>query len=118
MTPRLPPTHAPDCLGADIVGAAGPVGMISASQEERVRGMRLVPLATVMLACAAVALLSAAQGTPEQRAACQDDAMRLCGQFVPDVQQITACMHGKRRYLTARCRAVFDSGSKRRRAGI
>ncbi|MCC6775110.1 MAG: hypothetical protein IT537_00480 [Hyphomicrobiales bacterium] len=61
---------------------------------------------------------AAAQGTPEQRAACQDDAMRLCGQFVPDVQQITACMHGKRRYLTARCRAVFDSGSKRRRAGI
>lgn len=59
-----------------------------------------------------------AQGTPEQRAACEDDAMRLCGQFVPDVQRITACMHGKRRYLTARCRAVFDSGSKRRRAGF
>ncbi len=59
-----------------------------------------------------------AQGTPEQQAACQDDAMRLCGQFVPDVQRITACMHSQRRYLTARCRAVFDASStKRRRAG-
>jgi hypothetical protein len=48
-----------------------------------------------------------AQGTPEQRAACEGDAMRLCGQYVPDVQRITACMHQKRRYLSPRCRAVF-----------
>lgn len=70
----------------------------------------------VGLALMAFCSPAAAQGTPEQRVACQDDAMRLCGQFVPDVQQITACMHGKRRYLSARCRAVFYTGSKRRRA--
>ena len=58
-----------------------------------------------------------AQGTPEQRAACENDAMRLCGQFIPDVQRITSCMAGQRRYLSVRCRAVFDGGSRRRRAG-
>jgi hypothetical protein len=50
---------------------------------------------------------ASAQGTPEQRAACEADAMRLCGQYVPDVQRITACMHQNRRYLSPRCRAVF-----------
>jgi type II secretory pathway component PulL len=61
----------------------------------------------------------AAQGTPEQRAACEGDAMRLCGDFVPDAQRITACMAQKRRLLSPRCRAVFDGGARKktRRAG-
>jgi hypothetical protein len=50
---------------------------------------------------------AAQQFTQEQRAACEGDALRLCGDHVPDVQRITACMHQKRRYLSARCRAVF-----------
>jgi hypothetical protein len=56
---------------------------------------------------------AAAQGTPDQRAACEADAMRLCQEFVPDVQRITACMSQKRRYLSPRCRVYF--GGKRRR---
>jgi hypothetical protein len=57
---------------------------------------------------------AAAQGTPEQRAACEGDAMRLCSAHVPDVQRITACMSQNRRNLSPGCRAVFDGGSKRR----
>jgi len=57
---------------------------------------------------------AAAQGSPQQRAACEGDAMRLCGAHVPDVQKITACMSRNRRSLSAACRAVFDGGSKRR----
>jgi hypothetical protein len=49
------------------------------------------------------------QWTPEQRAACEPDAMRLCNQYVPDVQRVTACMMHYRRYLSAACRKVFDS---------
>jgi type II secretory pathway component PulL len=64
-----------------------------------------------------MSLPAAAQGTPEQRAACQDDAMRLCNQYVPDVNRITACMSQKRRYLSARCRAVFGGGAKKKRGG-
>jgi hypothetical protein len=33
--------------------------------------------------------------TPEQQQRCQGDAMRLCGEFVPDVDRITACMIAK-----------------------
>ncbi len=50
---------------------------------------------------------AAAQGTPEQRAACENDALRLCQEFVPDVQRITACMSQKRRYLSPQCRVYF-----------
>jgi hypothetical protein len=55
---------------------------------------------------------AAAQGTPEQRAACEGDAMRFCNQYVPDVQRVTACMAQHRRYLSPRCRAVFQGGAK------
>jgi hypothetical protein len=55
----------------------------------------------------------AAQGTPQQRAACEGDAMRLCGNYVPDVQRITACMHAKRSQLSLRCRAVFGGARKK-----
>jgi hypothetical protein len=58
----------------------------------------------------------AAQGTPEQRAACQGDAQRLCGQFIPDVDRITSCMIQRQRYLSAACRSAMKSSTKRRRA--
>jgi hypothetical protein len=56
---------------------------------------------------------AAAQGTPEQRQACQPDAMRLCSDFVPDVDRITACMVKNRIRLSPACRAVFSSPSRR-----
>jgi hypothetical protein len=57
---------------------------------------------------------AAAQGTPEQRAACEGDAMRLCGQYGGDVQRITACMSQHRRYLSPQCRPYF-TGKRRGR---
>ncbi len=58
---------------------------------------------------------AAAQGTPEQRAACENDAMRVCGQFVPDVARITSCMRRNCRNLSARCRAAMHCGKRRGR---
>lgn len=45
--------------------------------------------------------------TPEQQQACTPDAMRLCGNFVPDVDRITACMIEKKSQLSAECRRYF-----------
>jgi hypothetical protein len=33
-----------------------------------------------------------AQGTPEQQEACKPDVFRLCGNFIPDVDRIVACL--------------------------
>ena len=46
--------------------------------------------------------------TPEQQQRCQGDAMRLCGEFIPDVDRITACMIAKKSQLSEGCRAVFN----------
>ena len=45
--------------------------------------------------------------TPEKQQACSDDAMRLCGAFVPDVDRITACMVQNKSQLSPGCRVYF-----------
>jgi hypothetical protein len=56
------------------------------------------------------------RGTPEQQQACQPDAMRLCSEFVPDVERITACMIKNRIRLSPPCRAVFTTSSHKRKS--
>ena len=63
----------------------------------------------VATALAFSALTSASYAySPEQQQMCQGDAMRLCGEFIPDVDRITACMIAKKPQLSEGCRAVFD----------
>lgn len=58
---------------------------------------------------------AAAQGTPAQRAACEQDAYRLCMEFVPDEPRIANCLSRKRMSLSPACRAMF-TGSRKARA--
>jgi hypothetical protein len=67
------------------------------------------------LALAFASPAAAQQSTPEQRAACEPDAMRLCNQYVPDVQRVSACMSHYRRYLSPACRAAFAGGARKKR---
>ena len=55
-----------------------------------------------------------AQGTPEQRAACEDEARWLCSNYIPDERAITACMTRNRRALSPRCRTMFGGDAKQR----
>ena len=56
---------------------------------------------------------AAQQWTPKQRAACEPDAMRLCNQYVPDVQRVSSCMSAYRRYLSPACRAFYGDHRKK-----
>jgi hypothetical protein len=47
--------------------------------------------------------------TPEQQQMCSGDAMRLCGEYIPDVDRITACMVRKYSQLSSGCQAVFEA---------
>jgi hypothetical protein len=51
-----------------------------------------------------------AQGSDAERQACTPDAMRLCGDAIPDVGKVTACMKAKYSQLSAPCRAVMRGG--------
>ena len=79
--------------------------------------LRPIIASAALMACAltfAPSPAAAQQWTPEQRAACEPDAMRLCQQYVPDVDRVRACMAHYRRYLSPACRAVFEGGAKRK----
>jgi hypothetical protein len=113
----------PSCLaGATVVAMLAGGQPISGGEStmkirtDRLHG-RLMMIVAALFGIALMSVPAAAQGTPEQRAACQGDAQRLCGQYVPDVDRITACMSQKRRYLSPGCRAVFSGGSKKKRSG-
>ncbi len=57
---------------------------------------------------------AAAQGTPEQRAACQDDAFRVCPDAIPDEARVRACFIKNRHRLSIACRRVMATASKGR----
>jgi hypothetical protein len=76
----------------------------------RLKGISLFRLAAMIGLAGAAAftpLPAAAQGSAQQQAACTPDALRLCGEFVPDVAKISACMGRKRAQLSPACRATM-----------
>jgi hypothetical protein len=61
----------------------------------------------ILFAVTALSTTSFAAGTHEQRRACRADAMKFCGEFVPNVDRITACMKKNVRKLSPLCRKQF-----------
>src|SRR5262249_37804936 len=59
------------------------------------------------LALAAPSAPAVAQGTPAQRAACEQDAYRLCSQYIPDERRTGNCLRRNRINLSPACRAMF-----------
>jgi hypothetical protein len=66
------------------------------------------------LALMVAATPAAAQGTPEQRAACEQDAYRLCSQYIPDERRTGNCLRRNRISLSPACRRLFSGGRGRR----
>jgi hypothetical protein len=48
-----------------------------------------------------------AQGTLSQQDACRPDVFRLCGNYIPDVGEIVACLRGNEARLSGACRQVM-----------
>src|SRR6202042_1039633 len=48
-----------------------------------------------------------AQGTADERQACEPDVNRLCSQFIPDRDKIILCLNQKVRELNPSCRGVI-----------
>ena len=60
------------------------------------------------------------RGTWEQQRACTPDVWRLCGEQIPDVDRIVACLRRNTPQLSSGCRAVFaqsDAPSRREDRG-
>jgi hypothetical protein len=81
--------------------------------------IRFMPLthwrvSLALLALAASPTPSFSQGTLEQRQACTPDVLRLCSAFIPNADEITACLGERNALLSDACRAVFEAGIKQR----
>lgn len=70
-------------------------------------------LAAASLSLALAVLVQPGTGfayTPEEQQACTPDAMNLCGEFIPNVDAITACMIRKKAQLSPQCAVFFRRG--------
>jgi hypothetical protein len=50
-----------------------------------------------------------AQGTMQQQSACEPDVFRLCGNYIPNVGEIVACLRGNEARLSQPCHQVMFS---------
>ncbi len=55
--------------------------------------------------------------TPEEQAACQPDAFRLCGSEIPNIDRVKACMLARRAQLSPECKRYFRPDTRRARRG-
>ena len=78
----------------------------------------LIPAAALLVAMASCGPADAAANkygvTPEEAAACQPDAVRLC-EGATDEDDIVACFRARREQLTPVCRRTFEHGLRKRR---
>ena len=77
------------------------------SQRRSFLGISLGAALSVALSIMGSSGAHAQQGTPEQQAACQPDVMRLCGNFIPDVDRIVACLKYNEPNLNPACHDVM-----------
>ena len=59
--------------------------------------------------------LSSRAETPDERQACENDAYRVCGAFIPDRDKVFACMASNQDRLSAPCREVMAHYSQPKR---
>jgi hypothetical protein len=64
-------------------------------------------LLTAMSAVLLPAIASAQGYTQQQEQLCSGDAFRLCGDAIPDVDRVTACMIARRDQLSPGCKVFF-----------
>ena len=71
--------------------------------------MLKIAIVAVALALSAAPSFAAGknQGSEEARRACTPDVFRLCSEFIPTADKITACLKAKQSQLSPACKAVF-----------
>lgn len=72
------------------------------------RTIGILALGTALAALSFAAFPTAGHAyTPEEQAACQPDAFRLCGSEIPNIDRVTACMVAKKSQLSPECKRYF-----------
>jgi hypothetical protein len=51
--------------------------------------------------------VKATAGSQDDQAACMNDAMTVCGQFIPDRERVGACLYQNRSRISPACRTAM-----------
>lgn len=70
-------------------------------------------LAAALFSCAST-VPALGQSDAEYQQACQDDALRLCSEHVPDHAKIKSCLVSHKTSLTAACRTLVSPAQKKK----
>ena len=65
--------------------------------------------ATILLSSQAFAVTKEPTLQDKQQAACAPDVQKLCGDAMPDVDKVTACMKTKRAQVSPACAKMYDA---------
>ena len=76
-------------------------------------GRRLGIVLTVALAGCLQGGPALAQGTAEERSACEGDAFKFCLSDIPSVSAIEACLKANKAQLSPACQAEFSGPTPR-----
>ena len=80
------------------------------------RMQRMALVCALSIAATGAAWSQEYRGTWEQQMACTPYVWRLCGEQVPDVSRIVACLRQNTPQLSSNCRAVFESSAEQQQA--
>jgi hypothetical protein len=70
--------------------------------------------AFVLASLLLLAMPAAAQGTAEERSACEGDAFKFCSSDIPDIPKIEACLETNLTQLSPACQAEFDASADKK----
>jgi hypothetical protein len=66
-----------------------------------------IKIVAVALALSMIGTAALAQGSMQQQNACRPDVFRLCGNYIPNVGEIVACLRGNEASLSEPCHQVM-----------
>jgi len=70
--------------------------------------MRISTAIAFSLLCLTFAPLGARADAQSDQQACMNDAMTICGQFIPDRERVAACLQSNRSRLSPECRVAIQ----------
>jgi len=68
--------------------------------------MKIHTAIAVSLFCLALAPVGAKADQQDDQQACMNDAMTVCGQFIPDRERVGTCLVANRARISPACRAA------------
>ncbi|HTV38904.1 MAG TPA: hypothetical protein VMF12_20925 [Xanthobacteraceae bacterium] len=66
--------------------------------------MKIGTTLSVAVFCLALAPAAVRADAQQDQAACMNDAMTVCGQFIPDRERVAACLMSNRTRISVACR--------------